>query len=158
MKAEYLNPFVQSSITVLGQFDPDLTVDRLNPSTVDPPYRTLGVTSYLGLTGALEGRVIYDMELETAHNIAGVMNGESSLEMNDLGRSALQELSNMISGNAVTRLQNNGIGEPLDITPPSLIVGEGSEISDHRSSTFVQIPLETNHGQFLINLSVSESP
>lgn len=158
MKADYLNPFVQSSITVLGQFDSDLTVNRLDPSTVDSPYRTLGVTSYLGLTGALAGRVIYDMERKTARSIAGAMNGEPSLEMNDLGRSALQELSNMISGNAVTRLQNNGIDQDLDITPPSLIVGEGSEISDHQSNTYVQIPLETNHGQFLINLSISESP
>lgn len=157
MKADYLNPFVQASINVLGQFDPDFTVDRLDPSTVNPPYETLGVTSYLGLTGTLEGRVIYDMDRETARSIAGVMNGESSLEMNDLGRSALQELSNMISGNAVTRLQKNGVQGDLDITPPSLIVGENSTISEHHSNTFVQIPLRTNHGQFLINLSISDT-
>lgn len=156
MKADYLNPFVKASVNVLSQFDSDLSVERLEPCTVESPYRTLGVTSYLGLTGDLEGRVIYDMDLETAEAIAGAMNRQATLEMNDLGRSALQELSNMISGNAVTQLQQNGLNE-LDITPPSLIVGSDSQISDHQSETYVQVPLETNHGKLLINLSLSQS-
>ncbi|MFB6344312.1 MAG: chemotaxis protein CheX [bacterium] len=157
MKADHINPFVKASVRVLNQFDPELSIEREQPRKVDSPYKTLGVTCYLGLTGALEGQIIYDMEIETARKVAGTMNGQDSLEINDLARSAIQELSNMISGNAVTTLKNETIDGSLDITPPSLIVGNGSTISDYQNKPFVQVPLRSNLGTFLVNLSISES-
>lgn len=111
----------------------------------------------MGLTGSLNGQVIYDMELETARRLAGVMNGQPSLEMNDLGRSTLQELSNMISGNAVINLSGSIVDGSLDITTPSLYVGEGTEIIERPGQSFIQTCLNTDHGTFFINLSAKET-
>lgn len=48
-------------------------------------------------------------------------------------------------------------GKTIDITPPSMIIGEETEITDSVSSKFLRVPLETNYGNIHINVAVRES-
>ncbi len=157
MKAEYINPFVSSAMSTLKQFIPDIEIERGKLDVVDSPSQTLGAAVYIGISGDIRGRVIYDMGRTTAVKIASAMNQEDLPGLNDMVRSTIQELGNIISGGASTKLHQELDGKKIDITPPSMIVGDDTEISDSISSKYLVVPLNTNYGQILINVNISES-
>ncbi len=156
MKAEYINPFVSSAISTLEQFIPDIEIERGELDVADTPSHTLGAAVYIGISGKLKGRVIYDMGRITAVKIASEMNGEDIPGLNDLVRSTIQELGNIITGNASSKLHKQLDGKHIDITPPSLIVGDETEISDSISSKYLVVPLQTDLGEIIINLNIKE--
>ncbi|MFB6355942.1 MAG: chemotaxis protein CheX [bacterium] len=156
MKADHLNPFISAAQDVLQQFLPEIDIELGDPSISDAPTETLGAATYIGISGELEGRVIYDMDRVTATNLASAMNGEEIPGMNELVRSTIQELANVISGNAATNLRREAEDKEIDITPPSMIVGD-TEISDSVSRQYITVPLATNHGTIIINLAVRET-
>ncbi len=157
MKAEYINPFVTSAISTLEQFIPGIEIDRGELDISDSPSQSLGTATYIGISGDIEGRVIYDMNRITAVKVASKMNGEDIPGLNDMVRSTIQELGNIITGNASSKLHKQLDGKHIDITPPSLIVGEDMEISDSVSSKYLQVPLNTNLGTVLINVNIQEN-
>lgn len=158
MKADYVNPFVKSAIMVLEQYIPNIEIERGDLDVVEPPYQSLGAATYLGITGDLDGRVIYDMSRDTAKKVAGTMNGEEFDELNDMVRSTIQEVGNMVTGNASTNLQQSvEASASFDISPPSMIVGEETEISDQVNNNLLQIPLHTNLGDIIINIIIEKN-
>jgi chemotaxis protein CheX len=157
MKADYINPFVSSAISTLKQFIPDIEIERGQLSVINSPSRTLGAAVYIGISGDVQGRVIYDMGRTTAVKIASAMNQEDLPGLNEMVRSTIQELGNIISGGASTKLHDNLNGKHVDITPPSMIVGDDTEISDSISSKYLVVPLNTNYGQILINVNLRET-
>jgi chemotaxis protein CheX len=67
--------------------------------------------------------VVYTIDLEVAKNIAStMMMGMPVDEFDDMAKSALSELTNMLTANAVTILANNGIS--IEISTPTLLHGE----------------------------------
>lgn len=157
MKAEYINPFVTAAISTLQQFIPEIEINRGDLDVSQTPSQSLGTATYIGISGDIEGRVIYDMNRVTAVKIASEMNGEDIPGLNELVRSTIQELGNIITGNASAKLHKQLDGKHIDITPPSLIVGEDMEISDSISDKYLQVPLESNLGTILINVNIKES-
>lgn len=154
MKADYINPFVRTAVRTLKQFIPDLEIERGEVTLAKSPFETVGTATYIGISGDLQGRVIYEMDRDTAVKIASEMNGEELPGMNEMVRSTIQELGNIISGNATTELRKAAGEKEIDITPPSMIVGNETEISDSVSSEFLCVPLETNLGEVVINVAV----
>ncbi|MFB6344311.1 MAG: chemotaxis protein CheX [bacterium] len=156
MKAEYINPFVKTAVSTLKQFIPDIEIERGELSVSESPFETVGTATYIGISGDLEGRVIYEMDRPTAVNIASAMNGEDLPGLNEMVRSTIQELGNIISGNATTELRQAADNKEIEITPPSMIVGRDTEISDSVSSKFLSVPLKTNHGDVIVNVAVQD--
>lgn len=73
----------------------------------------------LGVIGDHPGRVVYEMSPETARATAERMLDESCPELDELAMSALHELANMVSGNALVHLRPHW--PHADITPPQLL-------------------------------------
>lgn len=157
MKAEYINPFVLTAISTLEKFIPDIEIERGELDLAETPSHILGAAVYIGISGELEGRVIYDMGRVTAVNLASAMNDEDMPGLNDMVRSTIQELGNIITGNASSKLHKKFDGKHIEITPPSLIVGDETEITDSVSSKYLVVPLETNLGEIVINLNIKEA-
>lgn len=154
MEADYINPFVTTAVSTLKQFIPDIEIERGDLDVAESPFETVGTATYIGISGDLEGRVIYEMDRTTAVEIASAMNGEDLPGLNEMVRSTIQELANIISGNATTELRKAAGDKDVDITPPSMIVGSETEISDSVSSKYLCVPLETNLGTIMINVAV----
>jgi len=157
MKAQFINPFVTAAISTLKQFIPDIEIERGELDFASAPAETLGAAVYIGISGELQGRVIYDMGRTTAVKIASAMNQEDLPGLNDMVRSTIQELGNIISGNASSKLHKELDGKHIDITPPSMIVGNDTQISDSVSSKYLMVPLNTNYGQLIINVNIREN-
>ncbi len=152
MNIEYINPFIEASQTVLQQvanIDAKLGKVFLRSS----PYKGEAVVILVGITGKMRGQTIFTMSKETAFRIASAMMcGMAVEELNEISKSALSELTNMILGNAATLLYNKGIG--IEITPPSLLLGENLSISQSKMQT-ICIPLHLTDTEMLeIDLSV----
>jgi CheY-specific phosphatase CheX len=81
----------------------------------------------VGITGMINGQVIYSMSAGTAKNIAAIMLGRSVQPLDRNAQSALCELGNMITGMATSRFDVRYT--EVALTPPSLIAGNNIFIS-----------------------------
>src|SRR5262249_9616248 len=84
--------------TVLGP-----TVGVKSISVKPSPVAGRDVLTIISLTGDSQGRVIFDMDLFTAMQLAGCLLGEPSPGMTPLVRSSIAELASMAIGQAISR-------------------------------------------------------
>ncbi|GAB6098986.1 chemotaxis protein CheX [Halanaerocella petrolearia] len=150
---EYANPILnatQSVIENMLQLEPEQGTIEIR----DNHFVAKKINTSIGVTGDLEGFVYFSMAEETALNIFTKMSGMEINEFNDMSRSAIGELANIITGNSATNLSN--IGYQCDITPPSITIGDNMEISTD-TGDFIMIPLHTKIGDLEINVSLKES-
>lgn len=137
MKAIYINPFLKATLYVFGQFQLPCLVG--NPSIKGSPFSEKEILTVVGITGDIRGQMYFGLPLDSAKRIVSAMMGGIHLSTLDaLGQSAISELSNMICGNAMTLFAKEGVS--LDITPPSLIMGNQIEVSADKMRV-LSIPL-----------------
>ena len=85
------------------------------------------------------GQVVISFSLDSALSVASaMMGGMPVLELDEISKSAISELANMIMGNTATILASRDIG--IEITPPSMLMGEKLMISPANMQT-ISIPL-----------------
>jgi chemotaxis protein CheX len=152
MRIEYINPFVESAFNVLKEvLNEEVKRGELYLKSTSQPI--LGVATIVGLAGDVEGRVLFDMKKETALGIASAMNMEEFSEINDMVKATINELANMITAQAVTKLHE--LGFQFDLTPPSIITGENMEVTDAGVEALI-VPVELPQGKIEINVAVRE--
>ena len=119
MKAEYINPFLEAATDVIEQ------VVQVKPSTGPLTVKDIKfVENYtwiqIGLNGQMQGDIVFGLSDKVALQlVSAMMGGYAFSEIDEMVRSAISELGNMISGNATTLLFNQGV--QVDITPPTVI-------------------------------------
>ncbi len=152
MRIEYINPFVEAAFNVLKEvLDSEIERGELYLKSTSQPI--LGVATIVGLAGDVEGRVLFDMTKETALAVASKMNMEEFDKINDMVKATINELANMITAQAVTKLHE--LGFQFDLTPPSIITGENMEVSDAGVEALI-VPVELPQGKIEINVAVRE--
>jgi chemotaxis protein CheX len=120
MRMDLIQPFVNAADSVLGELLEGPTVVG-NPSMEEDAYRRKGVAAIISFQGDIEGRIIFDLELETAFRIAGHLSGGETTSVHpteSLAAETLCELANMIVGNAVTLLNDRGFH--FRVNPPEV--------------------------------------
>lgn len=153
MDAKILNPFLEATVSIFREVTG--TEAKRGPISLKTEImKILGISSIIGITGDLSGRVLIDMSVNTAVQIASVMNQEQFTQIDDMVRATIQELANMISGRAITILNN--MGYKLDITPPTICEGSETLISN-RNLKILVVPFTTEYGEIVVNLGVMES-
>jgi chemotaxis protein CheX len=155
MRVEYINPFVESAFNVLKEvLNSDVKRGEiyLKPTTM----AIMGVAALVGLAGDVEGRVLFDMTKATALAISGAMNGEKFTALDDLAKATIQELANMITAQAVTKLHD--LGFKFDLTPPALFTGDNMEVSSNLGEVEALIvPMELGpNGKIEVNVAIRE--
>ena len=152
MRIEYINPFVEAAFNVLKEvLNSDIKRGELYLKSTSQPI--LGVATIVGLAGDVEGRVLLDMKRETAISIASAMNMEEFSEINDMVKATINELANMITAQAVTKLHE--LGFQFDLTPPAIITGDNMEVTDAGVEALI-VPVELPQGKIEINVAVRE--
>ncbi|NLZ47700.1 MAG: chemotaxis protein CheX [Clostridiales bacterium] len=146
MKVEYINPFIEASLEVISQ------TTNMKPTigkvfVKNNSYNGDGVVIFIGLTGKINGNVVLSLSKNLALNIASaMMGGMPVIELDEISKSAIAELANMILGNTASIFYKNGIG--IDITPPTVLTGENINLTPTKSVT-VCIPLNFQGGESL---------
>jgi chemotaxis protein CheX len=148
VKVEFVNPFIQAASEVL---DSELGKEaargvlRLQKSA----FTTDEVTALVGVTGTLNGMVLYSMSESTALGIVSKMMGQDFDDFDALAQSGIGELGNVITGRAGILLADAGY--PSNISPPALVIGKGTMITTLDLNRLV-CPLETTVGPLEIQI------
>ncbi|MDR0629324.1 MAG: chemotaxis protein CheX [Treponema sp.] len=155
MRVEYINPFVEATYNILKEV---LGTEVIRGSLYlkSSTMAIQGVAALVGLAGDVEGRVIFDMTRDTALAVAGAMNGgEKFTTMDEMAKATIQELANMITGQAVTKLHD--LGFKFDLTPPALFTGDNMEVSNNLKVEALIVPMELGPcGKIEVNVVIRE--
>lgn len=148
MDVKLVNPFVEAFVNVmpmLGFQD----VKKGNLSLKGKELNSSGVLIIVGIVGSVRGNVVYSFSMEDAKKIAStMMMGMPVAELDDMSKSALSELTNMLTANAATSFSNMDM--MIDISTPTLL--HGTNVSVKMSSEQVlciqlianDIPIDVN--------------
>ncbi len=126
MKQEYVNPFLAPA-RLVWRSELGHSLELASVEGVSHRFTTEDVTAAIGISGQLQGSVLYGFPMGTARAITDTMVGIEVDTFSELALSALGEIANMISGNAATELAE--IGYSCEISPPIMIVPAGSLIT-----------------------------
>lgn len=154
MNVEYLNPVINATIFVLRETC-RLEVKMGSPYLTQVNYDEKIFIVMIGITGELQGQVILGMKVPIACDIASkMMMGMEVNELNDLAKSAIGELMNMIMGNAVTDFFNKDI--KLDITPPAFFLSNSLTMSVS-GSRMICVPIIYEDNKLIeLNIAIKE--
>jgi CheY-specific phosphatase CheX len=152
MRLDFVKTFVDSTSQLFRELiGPPVSVDAL--SMKPSPVAGREVMAIIGLTGAAQGRVIFDMDLFTAVQLAGHMLGEPSPGMTPLVRSSIAELASMAIGRAISQINNEGT--QMSMSAPTIITGSNLVSFDLCFETLVA-PLATAYGEVRINITMQD--
>ncbi len=153
MKAEFVNPFASAMLMVF-QKEFGMNVMRDSLALQQGPLRGADVNTIIGVTGQLEGQVIYTFDERVALRIASALMGEAVEELDELAKSAVAELGNIITGNAAIGLSENGYN--CILTPPTLLTGK--ELIVTTFTPVLNIPFSTDFGSVTVHVALRERP
>jgi chemotaxis protein CheX len=114
-------------------------------------YRRKGVAGMVALTGDIEGRIILDLEPQTAVRVASHYAGAELPESDGLIKETIFELANQVVGNAVCALNDQGFH--FRVHPPALVTSEeGDKTSEDVEA--LMICFETSLGNVFMNVAL----
>lgn len=150
MRMELIQPFINAADAVLAECIQCQTQIG-DVSMEEDAYRRKGVAAIVKITGDIEGRVILDVETETALNLASVMTGEPVGASDQLVHETICELANTVIGNAVTTLNDQGFR--FKVQPPQVHDREFGMKSTHDTEALVMC-FDTPSGKVFMNIAM----
>src|SRR5882757_5609128 len=150
MKMELIQPFINAADAVLSQgLNGNTKVGNLTME--EDAYRRKGVAGMIALTGDIEGRIILDLEPQTAVKVASHYAGAELPESDALVKETIFELANQVVGNAISALNDQGFH--FRVHPPLLLTAEeGDKTSEDVEA--LMICFETAMGQIFMNVAL----
>jgi chemotaxis protein CheX len=147
---ELIQPFINAADAVFAESlqaptkIADLTMD-------EETYRRKGVAALIAIKGDIEGRVILDLSPEVAIKVASHLAGEQVPESEQIVRETVCELANMVIGNSVTLLNDQGFH--FKVFPPEIHMNDEGLGSSKETEAMV-ICMETPCGEVFLNISM----
>ncbi|MGD0791508.1 MAG: chemotaxis protein CheX [Terriglobales bacterium] len=151
MRMDLIQPFINSADAVLAQgLESPISIENL--SMEEEAYRRKGVAAEVFLTGEIEGRIIFDVDLGAAVQLASRLAGvEVSETDEELVREAVCELANQIIGNSITTLNDQGFH--FHVRPPTLHTSEQGSKSSEDTEALVMC-FNTSSGNVFMNVAL----
>jgi len=151
VEKEFMKAFIVASANVFKT----LTGENLVPKGVEQEekqvFKTSGVVVIVSFTGQYPGRMLISMPRELAKFIYENGFGGENPTDNDLMLTA-NEFGNMVSGNAITEINNKYKEANLRLSPPSSFMGENLTFYNFQMS--VQ-SIVLAYGEFQMKLNVA---
>lgn len=150
INVEHINPFLMASTKILKEMCfVEAKVGK--PYIKNPAFFSDTMIILIGFTGEMKGQAMIAFENSVACDIASKMIMMPITEMDELAKSAICELGNMIMGNTATVFSTKGIA--IDITPPTVANGSMSFTTNYASN--ICIPLEYDKNKVIeINIAI----
>ena len=150
MKMELIQPFINAADAVLSQ-GLSGTTKVGNLSMEENAYRRKGVAGMVALTGDIEGRIILDLEPQTALRVASHYAGAELPESDGLIKETIFELANQVVGNAISALNDQGFH--FHVHPPTLHTSEQGGKNSEDTEALVMC-LSTSSGKVFMNVAL----
>ena len=150
MRMELIQPFINAADAVFSELLQssakiiDLTMD-------EDTYRRKGVAALIAIKGDIEGRVILDLAPEVAVKVASHLAGAELPASEQLVRETVCELANMVIGNSVTLLNDQGFR--FKVFPPEIHMNDEGLAGSADTEAMV-ICIETPCGEVYLNIAM----
>ena len=150
MRMELIQPFINAADAVFAESLQaptkivDLTMD-------ENTYRRKGIAALILIKGDIEGRVILDLAPEVAICVAGHLAGSPVPESEQVIRETVCELANMVIGNSVTLLNDQGFR--FKVFPPEIHMSEEG-LAGNADTEAMVLCIETPCGEIYINIAM----
>ena len=150
MRMELIQPFINAADAVFSESlqSPTKIADL---AMEEQTYRRKGVAALILIKGDIEGRVILDLAPEVAFKIASHLAGTELQESEQLARETVCELANMVIGNSVTLLNDQGFR--FKVFPPE-IHGNAEGLAGSSDTEAMVICIETPCGEVYLNIAM----
>lgn len=156
MDKELFNPFLDSARIILKKMaNAEITSDA-SFYDEEREFKSTGVSSVISFNGKLKGRMLLDMDHETALRFVKSITGKQFDTTKELVvLSAISEMNNIIAGDGITNL-NNKYSLDLRLSPPFVFTGRNALVCLDKipSSSIV---CSTQHGDIKINVAFEGS-
>ena len=154
MKMDLIQPFINAADAVLSQGLQGST--KVGSLTMEEEaYRRKGVAGIITLSGDIEGRIILDLEPNTAVRVASHYAGADLPESDELVKETVFELANQVVGNAISALNDQGFH--FRVHPPLLLTAQVGDKSSENTEALM-ICFETSLGSVFMNVALSHNP
>ncbi len=150
MRMELIQPFINAADAVFAEAlqaptnIADLTMD-------ENTYRRKGVAALIAIKGDIEGRVILDLAPEVAMRVASQLAGAALPESEQVIRETVCELANMVIGNSVTLLNDQGFR--FKVFPPEIHMSEEG-LGGSVDTEAMVLCIETPCGDIYLNIAM----
>ena len=150
MRMELIQPFINAADAVFAESlqAPTKIVDL---SMDENTYRRKGVAALIAIKGDIEGRVILDLAPDVAMRVARQLAGADLPESEQVIRETVCELANMVIGNSVTLLNDQGFR--FKVFPPDIHMNEEGLAGSVDTESMV-LCIETPCGQVYLNIAM----
>jgi CheY-specific phosphatase CheX len=150
MRMELIQPFINAADAVFAESlqaptkIADLSMD-------ENTYRRKGVAALIAIKGDIEGRVILDLAPEVAMKVASHLAGAPIETSEQVVRETVCELANMVIGNSVTLLNDQGFR--FKVFPPEIHMSEEGLAGSAETEAMV-LCIETPCGDVYLNIAM----
>ena len=153
MNVKFINPFLDSTVNVLS------TMAAVHPIPGKPFLKqqeeTCGdVSGIIGLTGSARGSMAISFSTGSILQIVRNMLGEEHDSVDSDICDAVGELTNMVSGDARKRLEQEGLS--ITASLPTVVTGRDHVINHVLPGPSIIIPFDTEKGPFYVDVCLAE--
>jgi len=150
MKMELIQPFINATDSVLSEVMGGST--RMTDMTMEPEaHKRLGVAAFVIFSGDIEGRIVFDAEPQAVLKVAEHLAGGPVASDDDVLRESVCEMANLIIGNAVTTLNDQGFR--FKVHPPTAHLDSLGLASTEDVEALV-MSFETAAGKVYMNIAM----
>lgn len=150
MKAEFINPFLESMINVLSTMA-QIQAKPGKPNLKGDNVAKGDVTGIIGMAGEqAKGSLAITFTDKAIMHIASQMLGETIDTFDESLGDVAGEITNMVTGGAKRILSERGY--KFEMAVPSTIIGKNHTITHNTKGPTVLIPFETDAGAFYIEV------
>lgn len=150
---DIVNAFSTATVTILKNYC-NTTVDKGEIRITHSPTPIAGVGIFVGIIGEYDGKVLFAMEQDTAFKLVSVLNEEAMSSIDDIFVGTVKEFANMAAGVAINELSTKDVN--LDMTPPTVLIGEHTSVVEKTSESILSINYLTNIGRIRLSVLLSE--
>ena len=153
MKAEHANIFISSAVNVFKK-ELNIRLERKSLIKKPSPIPSLFTSIIFGITGAVNGQVVYSMDKNFAFKVAQVMLPNMPVEeVKKMENSAVSELANIITGQASIALAEET--KKIHLTHPVVLMS-ADLMMDFLAIPTITLNMISEIGELEINIALVE--
>jgi CheY-specific phosphatase CheX len=150
MRMELIQPFINAADAVFSEClqSPAKIVDL---TMEEETYRRKGIAALIAIKGDIEGRVILDLAPEVAIKVASHLAGVEMPASEQLVRETVCEMANMVIGNSVTLLNDQGFR--FKVFPPEIHMND-TGLAGTADTEAMVLGMATPCGEIYLNIAM----
>ncbi len=150
MRMDLIQPFINAADAVFAEaLQGPTKIGDL--SMEEEAYHRKGVAALIVIKGDIEGRIILDLAPDVALKVAAILTGAEAVDSEQTVRETVCELANMVIGNSVTLLNDQGYR--FKVFPPEIHMNDQG-LAGSRDTEAMVLGIETTCGTIFLNIAM----